>query len=216
VNDLARVSARSLADLAGVAAPRRLVVYDTQVPFYAAAGCYPVPDIIAACGWIDVLLSRYRPDMQWGTFLAPRTTNQNLEALTYADDSVDIVITSDVMEHVRLYDKAHKEIRRVLRPGGVYLFTVPHLRESTKNVQYVTVVDPSDSTKDRFETEPVYHIDGESADGKVLAYRAYGTELDQDLASLGFSVNYEKLYDLKPGILDTELFYCRLKSKARL
>ena len=37
------------------------------------------------------------------------------------DARADLVVTSDVMEHVRLDDKAHREIHRVLADGGVYV-----------------------------------------------------------------------------------------------
>ena len=56
-----------------------------------------------------------------GKVLAKGVTNQNLECLTFADESLDIVITSDVMKHVRLDDRAHREIHRVLKPGGIYM-----------------------------------------------------------------------------------------------
>ena len=81
-------------------------------------------------------------------------TNQNLECLTFADESLDIVITSDVMEHVRLDDRAHKEIHRVLKPGGIYIFTVPHDRSLEQTMIRVQVNDPDDAKKDVHLLEP--------------------------------------------------------------
>jgi 2-polyprenyl-6-hydroxyphenyl methylase/3-demethylubiquinone-9 3-methyltransferase len=44
------------------------------------------------------------------------------EDLPLPDASVDCVVCVDVLEHVRSLDRVLDEIRRVLRPGGVFLF----------------------------------------------------------------------------------------------
>ncbi|KHO46280.1 MAG: methyltransferase type 11 [archaeon GW2011_AR3] len=49
----------------------------------------------------------------------------NAEKLPYQDDYFDFVIISDTLEHVRNDKKAAQEVRRVLRPGGIALVTVP-------------------------------------------------------------------------------------------
>jgi hypothetical protein len=113
------------------------------------------------------------------------------------------------MEHIRLDENAHQEIYRVLKPQGVYLFTVPHQRQSRDTLTQVEVIDPMDSTKDRFLTEPEYHGDANSPDNRALSYRVYGTILDEQLAGLGFSVDYTRKDFLQNGIQNTELFYCR-------
>jgi SAM-dependent methyltransferase len=46
-------------------------------------------------------------------------------ALPYPDESFDLVLATDVIEHVDHDDRALREIRRVLRPGGTALLTVP-------------------------------------------------------------------------------------------
>ena len=114
------------------------------------------------------------------------------------------------MEHVRLDNLAHQEIYRVLKPGGVYVFTVPHERSWQQTQVRVQVVDPTDASKDVFLMEPEYHGDTNSdSGGGVLSYRAYGTDLDLYLESLGFSVEYEKTDLPAQGIYNTELYYCR-------
>lgn len=52
-------------------------------------------------------------------------TNQNLEGLSFADESFDVFITQDVFEHINCPDKAFFEIARVLKPGGIHIFTIP-------------------------------------------------------------------------------------------
>jgi SAM-dependent methyltransferase len=205
---LAGVRSGSLAALPRRAA-RRLAVYDTQVPFDNGASAYPIPWRLEALPWIDLALSTYRAAEPEGAELAPGTTNQNLERLTYPDASFDVVVTSDVLEHVRLDDRAHREIRRVLRPGGFYVFTVPHFRDRETLVR-VRIVDPGEPSRDEDLLPREYHGDANSEDGRALAYRGYGTDLDETLARLGFAVDYAKTDFPDLGILNTELFLCRV------
>jgi len=65
-------------------------------------------------------------------FLAthPRLTyaeypDEDLRKLSYADGSFDLLLTSDTLEHVPDPRRALRESRRVLRPGGRHVFTVP-------------------------------------------------------------------------------------------
>ena len=50
---------------------------------------------------------------------------QNLEKLTFQDETFDLFITQDVLEHVFHPDRALAEISRVLKPGGLHVFTTP-------------------------------------------------------------------------------------------
>lgn len=213
VNELTRLQAQSLEELRSFNPPEPLTVYDTQLPFYYSNCAYPIPDSLLRCEWIDLYLSSYRERDALGLQLSPHTTNQNLEKLTFPDNHFDVVITSDVMEHVRLDFEAHREIARVLKPGGVYLFTVPHYRHGRETIFRVAVVDPLDSSKDQFLMEKEYHGDTNSPSDAALAYRVYGTELDETLMQLGFTVDYTREDFPKTGIMNTELFYCRLRSK---
>jgi SAM-dependent methyltransferase len=49
----------------------------------------------------------------------------DIRALPLADASVDLLLATDVIEHVAEDEQAVGEIRRVLRPGGSALITVP-------------------------------------------------------------------------------------------
>ena len=54
--------------------------------------------------------------------------SENLERMTFADESFDLVVTQDVMEHVLNPGPAFAEIARTLKPGGAHIFTVPLYR----------------------------------------------------------------------------------------
>lgn len=75
------------------------------------------------------LCQEYIPSYFWPD-VAPGSINngyrcENLEAQTFPDASLDLVITQDVMEHVMNPAKAFSEIARTLKPGGAHVFTVP-------------------------------------------------------------------------------------------
>ena len=50
---------------------------------------------------------------------------EDLRRLTFADASMDLVISSDIFEHVRGPMEGFAGALRVLRPGGFHIFTVP-------------------------------------------------------------------------------------------
>ncbi len=211
VREITGIEADSVSALCRHRPRVQLRVYDTQVPLAVPTVGYPLPSILGRCEWIEVQCSQFKPELALGQVLAPKVTNQNLERLTFKDNSFDVVITSDVMEHVRLADRAHREIARVLRSGGVYLFTVPHFRDRRDTLVRVQAIDPDDPSRDLALMEPEYHGDGNSAEGRALAYRNYGTDLDDELVSVGLAVEYTKQDFPELGIMNTELFYCRKK-----
>ena len=210
IREITGIDAASIAELNSTTNATSLSIYDAQIPYYRTTRAYPIPELLAKCNWIQVETSVFQPTKPLGSRIRPRVTNQSLEKLTFADSSFDIVITSDVMEHVRSDLQAHHEIRRVLKPGGAYVFTVPHFRNSDQTFHRVQVVDPEDPSKDIFLTEKEYHGDPNAKGGRALSYRAYGTDLDRTLEELGFSLEYEMKDFEDSGILNTELFYCRL------
>lgn len=57
---------------------------------------------------------------------------EDLEHMTFADESFDLVITQDVLEHVLTPANAFAEIARTLRPGGAHVFTVPYYLRQTR------------------------------------------------------------------------------------
>jgi SAM-dependent methyltransferase len=55
----------------------------------------------------------------------------DLQALPFADGTYDFIFASHVLEHVPDDERAIREIRRVLRPGGIAVLPVPLVCERT-------------------------------------------------------------------------------------
>jgi SAM-dependent methyltransferase len=70
------------------------------------------------------LASHLFPDARRGEFVG-RFRNEDLESQTFEDETFDLVISLDVMEHVFEPEKAYQEVHRSLCPGGYYLHTFP-------------------------------------------------------------------------------------------
>lgn len=68
--------------------------------------------------------SQFYPDGKSGDRVGD-FTNENLEALTFENNTFDLFITQDVLEHVFDPEKAVKEMVRVVKHGGYVIFTVP-------------------------------------------------------------------------------------------
>lgn len=106
---------------------------------------------------------------------------QDVQKLTYPDNSFDVCTCTEVFEHVANDVKGFSEIYRVLTEGGVFVFTVP-LRNNTKTVERAVLV----NGKVEHLLEPEYHGDHLRGDGMVLCFRNYGTDIVDRVASVAF------------------------------
>jgi SAM-dependent methyltransferase len=121
---------------------------------------------------------------------------EDVEKLTFPDESFDVFITQDVMEHVFRPDRALREISRVLVAGGIHIFTTPKHGNLPKSqcrarMDGGTVVHLLD---------PVYHGNPIDAGGSLVTWD-YGADFDQ-LAQqwAGFSTSTIILRDRRRGI----------------
>jgi O-antigen biosynthesis protein len=146
------------------------------------------------------VVSSFHPHLPFDTQIEPGHYNVNLECMGFENGRFDIVMTSDVMEHVRHDEAAHAEIARVLRPAGHYVFTVPYDDSCADEHQLVDTSGP----KDRHLVEPQYH--GDPISGGILAYRVYGRSIYPALRRLGLDVEYRTVNDRAALIIDGDVF----------
>jgi SAM-dependent methyltransferase len=126
-------------------------------------------------------------------------THQDLGRLSFADDSIDLVLSSDVFEHVPDPYSAHAEVRRVLRPGGRHVFTVPFHFHHHAHLDEVRARSGRDGEPELL-AEPIYHDDPVRDEG-VLVYTIFGLEMLVRLAEIGFETRLYRLWDLWHGIV---------------
>jgi SAM-dependent methyltransferase len=106
----------------------------------------------------------------------------DFQKLHYEDGSFDVVIASDVFEHVRQDEAGYREINRVLKPGGILILTVPYDHHRQETVQRVD----TSGEEDVHLLEPEFHGGG----GHTLTYRNYGRDLLSLLHRCGFAVGH--------------------------
>ena len=106
---------------------------------------------------------------------------QNVQALTYGKESFDVCTCTEVFEHVPDDLKGFREIYRVLKPGGLFLFTVP-LSDRKKTVERACLKEGKLIYLERAE----YHDDHIRGQSAVLCYRNYGLDIVEKLSQASF------------------------------
>jgi SAM-dependent methyltransferase len=150
-------------------------VLDTQFPGWENLVIHessPTNNLVAR--WCSQYSSSQYFDGVRSGALVDEVRCENLECLSFADDSIDLFITQDVFEHVFHPELAVCEIRRVLKPGGAHIFTVPKLgwiplsepraRLSASGIEYLK--------------EASYH-GNPVGDGRALVTWDYGADFER-------------------------------------
>jgi 2-polyprenyl-3-methyl-5-hydroxy-6-metoxy-1,4-benzoquinol methylase len=106
---------------------------------------------------------------------------EDVQRLTYADASFDLVTHTEVLEHVPDDARALAELLRVLRLGGTMLFTVP-MHAGIATVERARL---RDGVVEHL-LEPVHHVDPLRPAG-ILAFRDYGRDICDRVLAAGFT-----------------------------
>jgi len=129
----------------------------------------------------DITYSEYFDDVAPGD-VRDGVPCQDVERLSFANESFDVCTSTEVFEHVPDDARGFAEIRRVLRPGGIFLFTVP-LSDAEQTVERARLRNGGVE----YLLPPEYHGDRIRGQGKVLVFRDYGRDVIDRLRSAGFS-----------------------------
>ena len=138
---------------------------------------------LLASRYSKVVGSEYLGDaVAFGQKNANGFRNESLTRLTFDANTFDCVVALEVLEHIPVYGRALEEIRRVLRPGGFLMLSVPFLPGDYDTLVRATVED--DGTI-KFLLPPEYHGDPVQ-DAGCLAYYQFGWDILEHLRGAGF------------------------------
>jgi SAM-dependent methyltransferase len=137
----------------------------------------------------EVYGSEYLGETLEGGTIVDGVRHENVEALSFADQSFDIITSNDVLEHVNLPERALQEMYRVLKPNGEVFISLPfHLLEHD-SVRRASLIDgvlhhylPS-----------IYHGNPLSADAS-LVFHDFGWDFIHQLKTAGFQQVYLAYY----------------------
>jgi SAM-dependent methyltransferase len=107
---------------------------------------------------------------------------EDVQRLTFAASTFDVCTSTEVFEHVPDDHRAFTEMLRVLRPGGVLIFTVP-IALDAKTCERAAIVDGALVHR----MPPEYHVDPAAGHDPVLAFRDYGGDIVSRLTEAGFA-----------------------------
>jgi len=115
--------------------------------------------------------------------------NEDICRLTYADESFDLVLSSDTLEHVPDFHAALREVRRVLKPGGRFLFTVPIVASRPTTEARAAIGGDGEVVH---LLPPLYHGRGAGlyryvpVGDDLLAFTEFGSDLTDHMREAGF------------------------------
>lgn len=130
----------------------------------------------------EVICSDYLPEKKNGIYLSG-FYNQNLEELTFHQRTFDLVTSTEVMEHVFNDEKAFREVYRVLKPKGKYIFTIPLNTVSNKTVVRAKL----ENGEVNYLKKKKYHSDKLTGRNTVLVVRDYGMDILNLITDIGFA-----------------------------
>lgn len=114
--------------------------------------------------------------------------SEDLQKLSYKDESFDAVFTSDTFEHVPDFGACMKEVWRILKPGAKHYFTIPVVW-SRKTIKTASL--NADGTVKHL-SDPSYHGEGQP---DYLVFYEFGHDVIDMIKDNGFDV---KVYGINP------------------
>jgi len=109
--------------------------------------------------------------------------HEDCENLSFADGSINLIVSNEVFEHVANPEKALRECARVLARGGEMIATIPF---STQSANTVVRARLDANGELNHEMEPVYHGNPMSDKGS-LVFTDFGWDVLDMLKTCGFS-----------------------------
>ncbi len=135
-------------------------------------------------------------DQPFGVEVRPGVWNEDVQQLSFVDASFDVVISSETMEHVRRPWLGFREIQRVLKPGGIHVFTIPYRDDRLTTAR----VDTS-GEENVYLLPKVYHQDPYRTEDS-LVFTDFGRDLPELLSATGFATGLERVLDPRHDIQD--------------
>lgn len=126
----------------------------------------------------------------------------DMQKTHFRDESLDFILSSDVVEHVPFYRDALRETWRILKFGGAHVFTIPFYHHRFTIERRATMA--ADGSIEH-HLKPWFHGDPLRPDG-VLCFNVFAPELLAELEAIGFEAQLLRVHSPVHGILGNNGF----------
>ena len=109
--------------------------------------------------------------------------HENMEKLSFSENSFDYILSFDVLEHVAFYKDALKSVYKCLKPGGYFFFSAPANMDVTKNLRRAEINAAGELVH---FMEPEYHGNPVDPENGALSFRDFSWELVDDMKEIGY------------------------------
>ena len=135
--------------------------------------------------------------------------HEDLRQTSFGNNTLDLIMSTEVFEHIPDPYKAFREVHRILKPNGKHIFTVPFDANTIKDEAHAELFDG----ELRWRGKPLYHVDSMRAEG-VPVFQIFGQEMASNLCKMGFKVEVKQLYNMPAvGILGEGAIYFVIEKK---
>jgi SAM-dependent methyltransferase len=128
-------------------------------------------------------------DIASGSVNAHGVRHEDMTALSFADESLDCILSFDCFEHFPTFEKAFAECSRVLKPGGKIMWSVPFVASNSENTIRAKIIDGEIV----HILPPEYHGDPVNTAG-CLCFTHFGWEMLEQMRRSGFKDAYAVPY----------------------
>ena len=131
--------------------------------------------------------------------------HQDATKLSFSNDSLKIILSFDVFEHIPNFKKAFEESLRVLKNGGRLIFTVPFVLRENKTLIRARIKPNGDI---EHLCEPEYHGDPMASSDGILCFQHFGWDLIGLLKDIGFKDAYAVIgYSIELGFPSPQIIF---------
>jgi SAM-dependent methyltransferase len=115
---------------------------------------------------------------------------------SFSDNTLDVILSSDVFEHIPDPYMAHEALFRRLKPGGSHIFTVPFVDDWKADQVRARII----KGQLVHYHEKVFHGDPLRSEG-ALVFTIFGREMISRLERIGYNVTVNRVHCTSFGIL---------------
>jgi len=122
----------------------------------------------------------------------------DMQRTHFEDESIDYILSGDVLEHIPEPKRALQESYRILRPGGAHIFTALFYHHRF-TIEQRAVLLSNDSISHLMK--PWFHDDPIRPSEGALVFNVFAPELLCEIEKLGFEARLLRLHSFLHGIL---------------